>query len=179
MDKNQKLTSTPLLLTFKEKEPPRFVEIPVEQAKIKVYEYYEKPMSCKTCLGYGHTVKIFHGTIATCAKGSCKAHNRDKCTSTEVRCCHSGDDHQALSTNYPLFKRETEIVQIQTKECITRLQAILKLHRLNLNPEFIFSNTVKNSSNRATTNSPTRTDQESQFTACTVLRPRIPYSGKR
>ena len=39
-------TSTPLLLTFKEKEPPRFIETPREQAKTKVYEFHERPMSC-------------------------------------------------------------------------------------------------------------------------------------
>ena len=51
------ISSTPLLLTFKEKEPPIFKEIPEEQAKTKVYEYFERPMSCKTFLKYGHTAK--------------------------------------------------------------------------------------------------------------------------
>ena len=44
------ITSTPLLLTFKEKEPPRFIKIPGEQAKTKVYEYCERPTICKKCL---------------------------------------------------------------------------------------------------------------------------------
>ena len=46
---------------------------------------------------YGHTVKICRETIATCARCSCKGHNNDKFTSTEVRCCHCGEDHQAFS----------------------------------------------------------------------------------
>ena len=58
--KTRNLTSTPLLLTFKEKEPQRFIKIPGEQAKSKAYEYYERPMSYKTCLRYGHTVKRCH-----------------------------------------------------------------------------------------------------------------------
>ena len=34
--KTKNINSTPLLLTFKEKEPSRFIEIPGEQAKTKV-----------------------------------------------------------------------------------------------------------------------------------------------
>ena len=40
--KTRNNTSTSLLLTFKEKEPPIFIEIPGEQAKIKVFEYYAR-----------------------------------------------------------------------------------------------------------------------------------------
>ena len=118
--KTKTITSTPLLLTFKEKEPPMIIENLGEQAKTKVYEYYERPRNCKTCLKYGHTVKIYHETIATRAKCSCQGHNKNKCTSTAVRCCYCGDDHQAFSRNRPIFKKETEIVQIQTKEHIPR-----------------------------------------------------------
>ena len=39
LDKTKSITSTPLLLTFKEKEPPKFLEIPGDQTKTKVYEY--------------------------------------------------------------------------------------------------------------------------------------------
>ena len=61
-----------------------------------------------------------------------------------------------------IFKRETEIVQIQTIERIPREQAILKLLRINPHPELIFSNAVKNTSSQITSKSPTRTNQESQ-----------------
>ena len=113
--KTKNITSTPLLLTFKEKEPPIFIEIPGEQAKTKVYEYSERPMNCKTCLRYGHTVKRCREKIATCARCSCQGQNKYKCISTEARCCHCKGDHQAFSRNCPIFKIETEIVQIQTE----------------------------------------------------------------
>ena len=58
----------PLLLTFKELELPKVIEIPGEQAKPIVYEYYERPMSCKTCLRYGHTGKRCHEAVAMCAR---------------------------------------------------------------------------------------------------------------
>ena len=109
--KTKNITSTPLLLNFKEKEPPRFIQMPGEQAKTIVYKYYERSMSCKTYLRYGHTVKTCHETIATCARFNCQGHNKDKCTSTEVRCYHCGDDHQTFSRNCAIFKRVIEIVQ--------------------------------------------------------------------
>ena len=46
--KNQ--TSTSTLITFKEKEAARFLDILREQAKIKLYDYYERPISCKNSL---------------------------------------------------------------------------------------------------------------------------------
>ena len=52
------------------------MEISGEQAKTEDNEYYERPMSCKTCLRYGHTVKKCHETIATCAKCSCQGHKK-------------------------------------------------------------------------------------------------------
>ena len=55
--KTKNTTFTPLLLTFQDKEPPRFIETQGEQAKTEVYEYFERLMSCKKYLRYGHTLK--------------------------------------------------------------------------------------------------------------------------
>ena len=95
----------------------------------------------------------------------------------KVRCCNCGDDHQAFSRNCPIYIRETEIVQIQTKERIPRLQAIRKLLRINPHPELIFSNAVKNTSNRTTSKSPTRTNQESQSESSEDDSPPVPSYG--
>ena len=119
-------------------------------------------MSCRTCVRHGHTVKRCHETIATCTRYSNQGKNKDECSSTEVWCCHCGADHQTYSRKCPLFKREMEIIQIQTKDCVPRLHSIRKLFRLNPNPELTFSNAVKNTSNATTSMSPTRSKQESQ-----------------
>ena len=105
--KNKKATSTQLLLTFKEKEPPRFIKIPRGQVKTKVYEYNEKLICCKTCVRYGHTVRGYRDKVPPCARCSNQGHNKDKSTSTEVRCCHCRADHQSFSLSSPIFKRET------------------------------------------------------------------------
>ena len=119
-------------------------------------------MSFKTCLRYGHTVKTCRETIAACMRCISEGRNKDKCTSTEVRCCHYGADHQAFPRNNPIFKREKQIAQFQTKESIPRLQAIQKLLRLNLIPEIFFSNAVMDTSNTTTSKPPTRSEQESR-----------------
>ena len=156
------ISFTPLPLSFKEKEPQSFIKIPGEQEKTKVFEYSERPMSCKTCLEFGHTAKKFHEKIATCAGCSYEGHKKDKCTSNEVKCLHYGEVDQSYSRNCPVFKKEMKIVQIQTKERIPRQQAIRNLLGLKPHPELIYSHAVKNTSNRTTSKSPNGTDQNSQ-----------------
>jgi len=48
--KTKNITATPLILTFREKEPPKFLNILGEKSKTKVYEYFERPMMCQNCL---------------------------------------------------------------------------------------------------------------------------------
>ena len=74
--KNKNTTSTPCPLTFKEKEPPRFIESSGGQAQTKIYEYFERTMSCKRFLEYEHTVNRSRETIARFAKCSNQAHNK-------------------------------------------------------------------------------------------------------
>ena len=123
-------------------------------------------MSGNKCLKSGNTVKRCRETIATCARCSNQGHNKDESTSTEVRCCHRKADLQAFSRICPIFKRETEIIQIQPNDIIPRLQAERKLHTLNQNRELVFSNAVKKTSNPTRTKSPTISEQESQSDSC-------------
>ena len=84
--------------------------------------------------------------------------NKTKCTSAEIKWY----PYKADSRNSPKFKRETEFIQIQTKEHILRVQAKRKL-RLNPNPKKkIFSNAVKNTSDPIRSKYPTNSEQESE-----------------
>ena len=56
-----------------------------EKAKTKVYESYERPMSCKKCLKYGHTVNRCRETIETCAKLSNQGHKKRRRKEQNVR----------------------------------------------------------------------------------------------
>ena len=160
--KNKNTTSTPLLLSFKRKEPLKFIKVPGEQAKLKVMIIMKDQLSCKTCARYEHTVKICHETRVTCAKCSNRGHSKDKCTGAEVSCSHWGAVQQAFSRSCPLLKQELEIIQIQTKERLLRLQAVRKLFRLNPNSDLFFANAVKNTSNPTTPKLPTRFEQGRQ-----------------
>ena len=102
---NKNFTSSPFLLTFKEKEEPRFIEIPGEQAETKANDYYDRPMSCMTCLKNGHTVNGCRETIATCPRCSNQGHNKDKCISTEIKCYRCKADLQGFSKNCQKIKR--------------------------------------------------------------------------
>ena len=55
-----------------------------------------------------------------------------------------------------------QIIQIKTEERKARLQVIQNLLRLNPNPELLFSNAVKKTSNPTRSTSPTGSEQESQ-----------------
>ena len=87
------------------------------------------------------------------------------------------EHHQEFSRNCSIFKRDTEIAQIQTNERIPRLQAIRKLLRLNPNPEKIFPYAVKNTSNRTTSQSPSSSEQESQSESSEDKSPTVPSYG--
>ena len=70
------ITATPLILTFREKEPPKFLNIIGEQSKTKVFEYFERPMMCQDCLDYGHTTKRCQKSTPICAKCNTKGHSK-------------------------------------------------------------------------------------------------------
>ena len=164
--KTKNTTSTSLLLTF----------------KTKVCEYHERPMRRKKCLNYGHLMKRCRETLATFARCSYQLHSKDRWSSTEVRCCHCIADHLAFSKNCSRLKRETEIIQIQTKKRIPRQKALRKLLRLSPNPELIFSIALKNTSYPTRSKSSTSPKQGSQSyassgdtseTETSVTKPRV------
>ena len=68
--------------------------------------------------------------------------------------------HSQETTQYSKEKQKSS--RSKQKKLIPRQQAIRKLFRINPHPELIFSNAVKNTSDRTTSISQTRTNQESQ-----------------
>ena len=58
--KTKNPTYTSFLIALKK---TRYLDIPGEQAKTKVYEYYKRPMSCKKCFQYGYTLKRYDLTV--------------------------------------------------------------------------------------------------------------------
>ena len=117
-----------VLITFRENIPPKYLDILGEQAKTKVNEYFEKPMSCQNCLRYGHTTKRCKETRPTCARCSKTGHSANRCNASE-KCIHCGDNHLAFSRTCQIQKEEQDIVVVRTRERVSRSQAIQILRK--------------------------------------------------
>ena len=118
-------------------------------------------MSYKRCFKYANTVKICSETIASCASCRNKRHKKDKYISTEVRFCHCGPDHQASQGTVQYSKEKQKSSKSKQKNAYPyKLQVVRKLLTLNPNPEVIFSNAVKNTSNLTSSKFPTISAQE-------------------
>ena len=171
--KTKNPNSTPLLLTFRENEPPRFLNIPGESAKTKVYEYFERPMNCKKCLEYSHTVKNCRKQTPTCAKCSVEGHKTEACLSLELKCLHCGGEHQAVSRNCPVFKTEEEIIKMQTKQRISKAEARRKITKQNpIKMNFASAIASSSKSREAPTHSHELSSDDSDATSETSVRVR-------
>ena len=130
--RSRSIIASPLLITFNSKQPPSTMNIIGEQTLTKVYEYFSKPMICRQCLEYGHTVKHCKQQISTCGKCDVTGHSRNECTSLDMTCHHCGDKHPTASNKCPTYRLEEEIIRVQTREKISRQQAKTKI--LSENP---------------------------------------------
>jgi len=140
------ITATPLILTYREKEPPKFLNIIVEQSKTKVFDYFERPMMCQDCLDYGHTAKRCQKSTPICAKCNTKGHSKKKCRKNETICQHYEDDHQSFSRKCPRYKLEIEVIKIQTRERVSKSEAKRRLLKENPN-RMNYARAVKNPTN--------------------------------
>ena len=98
--------SKPVILTFKEKCLPEYIEIAGEQAKTKVYEYISSPMMCQGCLDFGHTKIYCKRDITIC--GRCNGADR---TSRDCR---------AISSSATIVMKTT--LQSQTSALFTNMK---------------------------------------------------------
>merc|ERR1719259_523039 len=131
--KTKNNTATPLILTFREKEPPKFLNILGEQTKTKVYEYFDRPMMCQDCLEYGHTAKRCRESTFTCAQCNDTGHSIRSCEISDAICHHCEDSHRTFSKNCPRYKEEIEIIKIQTRERVSKIEAKQRLLKENPN----------------------------------------------
>ena len=138
--------SKPIILTFKEKQAPEYIEIAGEQAKTKIYEYISSPMVCQGCLDFGQTRKNCKRDLIIC--GRCKEtdHTSHNCTSNTIECHHCGDDHPTKSSKCSIYRYEKEIRIIQVRQRVSRQQAKVTFDVQNKNFMMNFANTAKASS---------------------------------
>ena len=104
--KPRNLSSKLLILTFKEKCLPEYIEISGEQAKTKVYEYISSPLMCQGCLDFGHTKKNYKRNITICGRCNGADHTSRHCSSGTVECRHCYEDHPIKSNKCSIYKYE-------------------------------------------------------------------------
>lgn len=121
--------STPLILDFRG-EMPEFIEIPGEQAKTKVIEFKRTPMLCRNCQEFGHGKKWCTKPVR-CGKCSEEGHEIANCEATEMKCWHCEGDHGTGSRMCKEYKYQEEILAVQSKERVTRQQAVLIFEQRN------------------------------------------------
>ena len=111
------------LLTFNQEVLPTTIYIPGERSDTRVFPHVSKPMICKKCQAYGHTVKWCKNEVR-CKQCGAEKHNEQQCTSREARCYHCGSQHRVGDKNCKKQIEEQLITEQQDKHKITRLRAI-------------------------------------------------------
>ena len=109
--KTKNITAMPPILTFREKETPKFLNIIGEQSKTKVFEYFERLMMCQVYLDYGHTAKRCKNSIPIFGKCNTRGHSIKNCRKNEIIYHHCEDNHQSFSRKCQRYKLEIEVIK--------------------------------------------------------------------
>ena len=118
-----------------------FISIPGEQAKTQVYAYKDRPQICKKCTKFYHGEK-YCAEETRCAKCSEEGHRADSCNANPMNCPHYSGDHMAGNKNCTEFRKQEEVLAIQSNERVSRQQALAIYMRNNPNPNMNFAGAV-------------------------------------
>ena len=130
---NLNRSSTPISITFYD-EVPKYIDIPKEKTRTKVQESVRRPLLCKNCQEFGHGDKNC-SKDSTCGRyGEENQHETSQCDSEPPKCCLCGEEHLTGAKNCIHYKQEQQIIDIQTRQNIPRIQA--KFLFLNEYPDF-------------------------------------------
>ena len=128
--KNQN-QSQALIVTF-HGEVPRYLTVPKEKSKVRIYEDIKRPYLCTKCQEYGHPKKFCREEKYICGRCS-EEHETTECTVQTPKCKHCGKDHQTGNKSCIYYKREEGILCIQSRSKIPRHLAAAKFHTDNPN----------------------------------------------
>jgi len=129
----------PFLITFAVDSIPEYIRIPGESFRTVVYEYVQRPMQCRKCQQYGHTMKWCTSEVAVCGKCATSGHSTADCQATEAKCIHCEEGHYAWNRKCRENLFQTEVTKTQSKEKISRRDAIAVVTRRYPNRKTPFS----------------------------------------
>lgn len=115
------------LLTFNLEFPPETLYIPGERSDTVVHRYFDRPLQCKHCQGYGHT-KNRCNKSPKCRKCSEEGHSVADCESQITKCANCMNPHDAGSRECSVEQEERKVVEIQFQRKVGRRQAKQILH---------------------------------------------------
>jgi len=115
--------SKALLITFKQPNPPSYLDIPGEASECKVTPFIPKPMICKKCQKYNHTEKYCKENIPRCRRCAEEGHVTEQFTSEHIICCHCSGPHLPTSRECEVYRKEARILEVQDREKVGRRRA--------------------------------------------------------
>jgi len=148
----------PLLLTFNTSTPPNTIEIPGD--RLKVYEYLPRPLFCRKCLEYSHTLK--RCTNAQRCQKCSLAHKTDECQIESLKCFHCEGDHPAGSSKCIVQEREQQITLIRYREKVSWPEARQRYHRQFPNGKTNYARVTTGVANKISTESSDIPSRKSQ-----------------
>ena len=107
------------IVTFNLEQPPYSLYIPGELSDTTVNPYIPRPMICKKCFVYGHTMKYCKSEQMRCKKCSETGHEQKDCTSTEPKCFHCSGNHEIGFKECPKHTEEQKVLEIIEKEKVS------------------------------------------------------------
>ena len=110
-----------LLITFKNRSIPEYVDIPGEATATRVYPYMARPIKCFNCLQYGHTKKRCNKP-QRCQNCTQERHEREN-GSNESACLYCRENHMAGRKECPTQIKEKDILNIENKYKVGKARA--------------------------------------------------------
>ena len=126
----QNSAAKPLILGFRS-ELPTYIDLPGESLRTKVYEYRKLPILCSNCLEYGHPKRVCR-SFKRCINCTSTNHEVEVCDK-ESKCLHCSNHHRTGNRKCREYLFESEVLAVQTKARVSRLQDKLIFERENPN----------------------------------------------
>ena len=135
------------ILTFGKTHLPE--KIAIGWTKCNVRQYIPRPRRCFKCQKFGHGAKTCRAEFSSCTTcGQMVTEDHIHPCTRPAMCTICGGNHAASSSSCPLYKQESEILTLQTKERIryTEARRIVMARNIRSNETFA-SVTAKTSRN--------------------------------
>ena len=144
------------LLTFNRELAPEYVKIPGEAQRTKVYEYKQRPMQCKKCQQYRHTIN-------RCRTCEALTHARQLASSVATVVC--GEPHVTWNRKCKDNLFNSEVTQVMHTQKLQRFDASDLVRRRYPNRTSSFATVARAGLLSATIETASIAQQQTQSTA--------------